>query len=263
MRIARVAHGDRVFLAEVAEDAVYALNGDIFSNPTRSGEPLPLKDVAFRAPVVCSRLLAILGGFVSPEKPRGPEDVPRLAPKIVTEVTGDGDAVVYPDSADILLGEPEMVVVVGRRVHRASVDAASDAILGFACMNEVTAPEFAKTPSGTEWYLAKSGDTFAPMGPWIETSLTQDKLAAGLEISIRVNGTVRQTGNTKYFKFSPAEIVSYLSQFIPLNPGDAITLGTPPPAPQVKPGDVMEVVIDGIGTLTNHVVAESQLSTGS
>jgi 2-keto-4-pentenoate hydratase/2-oxohepta-3-ene-1,7-dioic acid hydratase in catechol pathway len=95
------------------------------------------------------------------------------------------------------------------------------------------------------------------MGPWIETSLTHDDIAAGLEISARINGTICQTGNTKYYKFSPAEVLSYLSGFMTLNPGDTISLGTPSRPPTVKPGDVVEAVVEGLGTLTNRVVAES------
>jgi 2-keto-4-pentenoate hydratase/2-oxohepta-3-ene-1,7-dioic acid hydratase in catechol pathway len=252
MKLARVSHQGRDLLAEIDGDFAYPLSGDFYSNPSRVGDSFPLSEVICHSPTSGSRLFAQLGGFVGPGKPRLPDDIPRLCPKFAAAFIGDGDKVIWPAFVDTLQIEPEMAVVVGQLLHGASPEEAEQSILGYTCVNDVTAPQFGKP----DWFLAKSLDTFSSIGPWIETSLTHHDVADGLEISVRINGTVAQSGNTKNYKFSPAEVLSYLSRFMTLNPGDVISMGTPPPPPEAKVGDVVEVIVERVGTLTNHIVAD-------
>ncbi len=127
---------------------------------------------------------------------------------------------------------------------------AAEAIWGYTCYNDVTAPQLLP-----DFPQAKGIDTFASMGPWVVTDLTPDRIRAGLAIEARVNGATVQSGTTASYRFAPWEVLSHLSTSLTLRPGDVVTLGTPPPPAAVRPGDVVEVAVEGIGVLVNHLVA--------
>jgi 2-keto-4-pentenoate hydratase/2-oxohepta-3-ene-1,7-dioic acid hydratase in catechol pathway len=238
---------------EVAGDIFRVIGEDPHAGRSPSGEERDLATVALEAPSDPHRAFAVLGGFwPMGEDPPDPRPDPMLIPKIVPTVSGEGGTVLYPPFVKSISIEAELAVVVGRSVHRADPDEAEEAIWGYTCFNDVTAMEYAP-----QFYLAKCFDTFASMGPWITTDLSTDDIRSGLAIEARVNGAKVQSGNTRYFKHLPREIVSYISRFMTLSPGDVITLGTPPPAADVSPGDVAEIEVEGVGVLTNHIVAES------
>jgi 2-keto-4-pentenoate hydratase/2-oxohepta-3-ene-1,7-dioic acid hydratase in catechol pathway len=148
--------------------------------------------------------------------------------------------------------EGELALVIGREVYAATRAEAAAAILGYTCFNDVTAME--QLAQG-EWSMSKSWDTFASMGPRVTTALGEDRIKAGLAIITRVNGAEVQRGDTRYYKFLPADIVQYLSTYVTLLPGDIISLGTPPPAAPVQPGDAVEIEVEQVGVLRNVVVA--------
>ncbi len=202
--------------------------------------------------MAAGRVWVVLGGFLDgPDAVLPPGTVPRLVPKAVAEVSGDGGEIRRPPgiTGDIAV-EGELAVVIGAELSGAGPSEADEAILGYACFNDVTAVELL---ARAEWSLAKSFDTFASLGPWIETGLTEDRVMQGLRITTRVNGEERQRGSTGLFKFRPSEVVSYLSRHTTLHPGDVVSLGTPPPAPPVHPGDEVEIEVEGVGVLHNRV----------
>jgi len=206
------------------------------------------------ADVAPRSIWVVLGGFVLPDDPVVPAGtLPRLVPKAVRAVSGDGGEIACPAApAGVVCVEGELALVIGREVHAASRAEAAAAILGYTCFNDVTAME--QLARG-EWSMAKSWDTFASMGPQVTTVLGEDQIKAGLAITTRVNGAEVQRGDTRYFKFLPADIVHYLSTYVTLFPGDVISLGTPPPAAPVQPGDAVEIEVEQVGVLHNVVVA--------
>jgi 2-keto-4-pentenoate hydratase/2-oxohepta-3-ene-1,7-dioic acid hydratase in catechol pathway len=251
VRIARASVGGDPVLGEVDDDVFHVLAGAAFGSAVRTGEQHPLDHVSLQSPVVPGRTFAVLGGFVEPGTPRDHRrGEPLLSPKMVPTTSGHGAEIVYPPFASSVLVEAEMALIVGRPVRSASPAEAADAVWGYTCCNDVTAPEYFP-----QFYLAKSIETFASMGPWARTDLSAGDIRRGLGIVARVNGATVQTGTTAHYKFDPCEVVSYLSGFFTLLPGDVITLGTPPTPAEVRPGDVVEIEVEGIGVLTNHVVA--------
>jgi 2-keto-4-pentenoate hydratase/2-oxohepta-3-ene-1,7-dioic acid hydratase in catechol pathway len=199
------------------------------------------------------RIWVVLGGFLPAEGAElPPGTVPRLIPKMVSDVSTDGGCVVArSDLAGGVAVEGELALVIGADVHRPSAAEAAGAVLGYTCFNDVSALGLL---SEGEWALAKSIDTFASIGASLRTDLDDDAVMAGLAITTRVNGEERQRGDTRLYKFPPSEVVRYLATHVTLRRGDVISLGTPPPPPLVVPGDRVEIEVEGVGVLHNTIV---------
>ncbi len=179
-------------------------------------------------------------GMEVPEKPV-------MTMKAPTAVIGHLDTVVIPRDVGRVDHELELAVVIGERCRRVSPKEARDVVLGFTIINDVTARDVEREEG--QWVRAKSYDTFAPMGPWIETELEPE----GLDMRLEVNGEVRQRANTDDMVMDPYELVAYTSQVMTLEPGDVIATGTPPGVGPMEPEDKVELTIEGIGTLTHYV----------
>jgi 5-oxopent-3-ene-1,2,5-tricarboxylate decarboxylase/2-hydroxyhepta-2,4-diene-1,7-dioate isomerase len=182
------------------------------------------------------------------EKPRDPV----LFFKPVTSLIGHLAPIVYPAGAEYLHYEAELGVVMGAHAHRVKAARALDLIRGYTIGNDVTVRDFV-----TNLYRppvkAKGFDTFGPIGPWIVTGEIDNP--AGLAVRTRVNGELRQNGNTKDLLFTIPEIIEFVSFFMTLEPGDVLLTGTPRGISHVYPGDRIEIEIEGIGTLENPVVS--------
>ena len=185
---------------------------------------------------------------------------PVLFSKAVTALCGPNDDVEKPRGSTMLDWEIELAIVIGKRCKYVSEEDAMDYVAGFACFNDVSEREFQTKRPGGQWLKGKSHETFGPLGPWM---VTKDEVAdpSNLDVELKVNGKTMQKGNTKTFIFHPATVVSHISQFITLEPGDVIPTGTPPGVgagmtPQVflNPGDVMELEIQGLGNQRQTVV---------
>jgi 2-keto-4-pentenoate hydratase/2-oxohepta-3-ene-1,7-dioic acid hydratase in catechol pathway len=140
-------------------------------------------------------------------------------------------------------------VVIGKRAHRVSKERALDFVLGYTCVNDVSVRELQKKDG--QWARAKGFDTFCPIGPRIVPGLDPTKL----RIMARVNGKVRQDSSTSDMIFDVATLISFCSQYMTLDAGDVISTGTPAGVGNLVPGDVCEIEIEGIGVLTNPVIA--------
>lgn len=184
---------------------------------------------------------------------------PVLFGKAVTAINGPYDDIEMPRGSTMLDWEIELAIVIGTRAKNVPEDQAMDHVAGFAIFNDVSERDF-QINKGGQWMKGKSHDTFGPLGPWM---VTKDEIAdvGNLDMTLDVSGTRRQTGNTKTFIFSPAHVVSYISRFMTLMPGDVIPTGTPPGVglgmkPQVflKDGDVVELSITGLGQQRSRVV---------
>ncbi len=180
-------------------------------------------------------------------------ETPMLFMKPSTAVIGHGDAIVYPSHMSHRVDyEGELAVVVGRKAKDVPVDKAQDYILGYTCINDVTARDL--QGKDVQFTRAKGFDTFAPIGPWVETDL--DPLNAKIETWL--NGEKKQDTSTKDMIFNVYEVFSFVSSVMTLLAGDVIATGTPSGVGKMSPGDTVEVVIEGIGTLKNTVVARQQ-----
>ena len=171
-----------------------------------------------------------MGGFNPPGEQRPVDAEPRWLPKAPNDPTGPGGPIPFPEvvKSETLQAEAELAVVVGATLSRASVGEAAAGIFGWTAFNDVTAFEMA-WDSMMYFSVAKSLDGFAAFGPWVRTDLTEARVMEGLAIIRKVNDTNSQSGNTKYYKFTPSEMLSHISQHVTLHPADIVTLGTPYP----------------------------------
>ncbi|QJU52569.1 fumarylacetoacetate hydrolase family protein [Herbiconiux sp. KACC 21604] len=184
-----------------------------------------------------------------------------------SSVVAGGTAITLPESSDEVDYEAELAVVIGRRVFDVTPQEALRAVAGYTVMNDVSARDWQARTS--QWMTAKSFPTFGPMGPAL---VTADELgdARGLRIGLRVNGETLQNSSTDEMIFGVAELISHLSQFWPIEPGDVIATGTPAgvgftrtPPVFLRDGDVVEAYIEGIGVLRNAVVRDAEVPTGA
>jgi 2-keto-4-pentenoate hydratase/2-oxohepta-3-ene-1,7-dioic acid hydratase in catechol pathway len=255
--IARAAREGIVSCGEVNGDWFRPIAGDVFSDWRHDGDAVPLAQVALLAPTVPTTTLVVLSGFMPPDgSPLPVGTVPRSIAKLTNGISGDGGRIVRPAfiGGDLWM-EAELAVVIGREIHRASLDEAAAAVFGYTCFNDVCAAEFIG-PDDRDYFRGKSIETFASMGPWIRTDLSEDDLTRGVRILGRINGNLLQEGTTAKYRFPVAEVVRYFSNFVRLRPGDVISLGTPPQPMSAVPGDEVELEVEGIGVLHNRVVAE-------
>lgn len=190
-------------------------------------------------------------------------DEPILFQKAITAITGPDDNVMLPRGSVKGDWEVELGIVIGTRARYVEADRAMEHVAGFCVVNDVSERAF-QTERGGQWTKGKSSDTFGPIGPWM---VTRDEIATpgALDMYLDVNGQRRQTGNTRTMIFDVAFLVSYISEFMTLTPGDIIATGTPPgvglgmkPPQFLRAGDVMELGIAGLGTQRQQVVAFSR-----
>lgn len=186
-------------------------------------------------------------------------DRPLLFGKAPTAVTNPGSPIIHPNGIEQVDYEVELGVVIGRTASGISEENARDYVAGYTAINDVSARD--AQFEDEQFLRGKSYDTFAPMGP---TLVPEDNLNPNaLDVACRVNGEIKQESNTEQFIFNVDELVSYISDAMTLRPGDVISTGTPggvgifrDPPELLEPGDRVDIEIEGIGTLTNPVVAQ-------
>jgi 2-keto-4-pentenoate hydratase/2-oxohepta-3-ene-1,7-dioic acid hydratase in catechol pathway len=168
-------------------------------------------------------------------------------------LVGHGEPIVYPRDSSVVHYEAELTVVIGRRGRYIAESEALQYVLGYTCGNDVSARDWQRKEMAEGFLMHGKGfDTFAPIGPLVDTDVDGSDLA----IQLRVNGQVKQRSRTSQLIFNVPRLISDLSQFMTLEPGDVILTGTTSGVGPIKPGDQVEVEIEGVGTLSNPVVAE-------
>ncbi len=203
------------------------------------------------SPVRPTKVIAIARNYAEHAKELG-HDIPKeplFFLKPVSAVIGPGDAIRLPPQSQEVHHEAELGLVIGTRATRISESAARAHIFGVTCVNDVTARDLQRLDK--HFTRAKGFDTFCPIGPWIETELPTGPRA----ILCRVDGEVRQRGSTGDLIFGFEQLVSYVSHVMTLEPGDVIATGTPAGVGPLLAGQQVEIEIEGIGTLSNPVVA--------
>lgn len=229
---------------------IHELQGALFDEPKRSGKTFKLQDVKVLTPVKPSKVIAVGLNYKSHIGESSPAEYPGLFTKFPSSLIADGENIVVPDDSTNLHYEGEMVVVIGKTAKNVDRDSAKDYVFGITIGNDVS--ERAWQRSDLQWFRAKASDTFGPLGPYIVTGLDYDDIL----LETKMNGEVRQSSSTKLLIFDVPTIVSYVSQYVTLLPGDVIYTGTPGITRAFKPGDLIEISLEGVGVLRNRAVAE-------
>ncbi len=223
--------------------------GDVHLNP-------PLKNI--------NKVICIGKNYADHAREMGgePPEIPVVFSMFPSAIIGPGDNVVLPRISSQVDYEAELVVVIGKPGRHIARERAMDHVFGYCCGNDISARDWQKGKPGGQWLLGKTFDTFAPLGPFLVTK-DEVKDPHQLDVCCRLNGEVMQTSNTSKLIFQIDFLISHLSQFITLAPGDLIFTGTPPgvgagrkPPLFLKPGDTVEVEIESVGVLANPIVAE-------
>ncbi len=250
MKFAQFEYENEIYYGIVnGDDTLTFLEGDIFDYFSQTDKKVDLKDVRLLPPCNPTKIAAVGLNYADHAKELNLKipSFPALFLKPCTTVIGCGDDIIYPKMSKQVDYEAELAIVIGREAHNVSEEDAQDYIFGYTCLNDVTARDLQRVDS--QWTRAKGFDTFAPIGPFIETEVDPENL----EITLRLNGEVKQRSNTSNFIFKIPYLVSAISQIMTLYPGDVITTGTPSGIGPMEPGDVVEVTVEGIGTLKNTV----------
>jgi len=253
VRIARFSAGEEVSFGVVEGEEIAAVAGHPFLGEVRfTGERHLLVDVRILAPILPSKVIAIGKNYLDHALEMGgePPAEPLIFSKPSTAIIGPGEAINYPEKLTQHVDfEGELAIVIGRLCREVPVSRAKEVIFGYTCANDVTARDLQRRDG--QWTRAKGFDTFCPLGPWINTDLD----ASDLEITTTVNGEVKQNSRTSKLIHRIPELIAYVTQVMTLLPGDVILTGTPEGVGPLTIGDSVTVSIEGIGDLTNRVIA--------
>jgi 2-keto-4-pentenoate hydratase/2-oxohepta-3-ene-1,7-dioic acid hydratase in catechol pathway len=251
MRLVRFRFGDRIATgaSDFGSDTIRVLKGTFFEDPLPTGEEVPLDDVRLLAPVLPSKLVCVGKNYAAHAAEFGMEvpEEPLLFLKPSTAVIGPHDPIRLLPISRRVDYEGELAVVIGRIARGVKTEDAGKFILGYTCANDVTLRDLQKTDD--QWARAKGFDGSCPLGPWIETDLDP----TDVRVETRLNGDIRQAGQTSDMVFGVATLVEFITSFMTLLPGDVILTGTPEGVGKLAQGDVVEVEVDGVGTLSNPV----------
>jgi len=252
----RYSHEGNTSYGVLEDTTVYELDGDIFASPARSGRSMPLADLTLLAPVEPSKVIAVGLNYRSHiEEGRSHigdspvAEYPGLFAKFPTSIIGPDAEIIIPSDAGNVHYEGELVVVIGSTTKNVSIEDAANHIFGVTAGNDVS--ERAWQGADLQWLRAKGSDTFGPIGPAIVTGLDYNDLL----VETRLNGEARQSASSEDLLFGVDYIVSYISRYVTLYPGDVIFTGTPGSTRAMKPGDVVEIEVQGVGVLRNTVAA--------
>ena len=255
MRIGRFRYKNQILYGIVEDNRVLPVMDPFESLEPVHGQSLNLEELELLAPCQPSKAVCLgLNYRDHAEEFKLPlPDEPLIFLKPSTSVIGPFVPIIYPPWSHRVDYEAELAVVIKKKAHNVQEKEANDYILGYTCANDVTARDL--QGKDKQWTRAKSFDTFCPLGPYIETDLNPDDQ----EISLYLNGELKQHSFTSQLIFPVSRLVAFISKVMTLLPGDVILTGTPSGVGRMKPGDVVEVVISGIGCLTNRMAAEGGL----
>ncbi len=254
MHLVRYQHGHTISHGYLDGDSIGAITGDLFGAHTRGPREVKRAEVKLLAPVQPGKIVAVGSNFADRAREAGlpAPAFPLIVLKPPSAVIGPDEAIELPPQSRQVEHSAELAIVIGRRGRWITPDAAPHHILGYTCANDVTARDIIALEG--LWTRGKSFDTFCPLGPLISTTLNPNDAL----ITCRVNGQTRQMTSTHDMLFSAQQIVAFVSSVMTLLPGDVILTGTPAGAGPLAAGDLVEIEIEGIGILRNHVRASEQ-----
>jgi len=253
MKIVRYISNGKVSFGALDGPSIAPLAGPLDAlKPVAGAQPLAAAAVAMLAPIAPGKIVAVGVNYRDHAQEMGrqlPEE-PLLFIKPSTCVIGPGDEIIYPPQSKLMHYEGELAIVISRTATKIAAANARAYVLGYTCMNDVTARDLQR--KDVQFTRGKGFDTFAPLGPIIETGIANpDDLA----LTTRLGGEVRQHSRTSNLIFKCDFLVSYISHIMTLLPGDVISTGTPSGVGEMKPGDTVEVEIEKIGCLRSIVAA--------
>ena len=250
MRIVRFKTGGKVRFGVVEGTHVVEYAGTPFGPFRRGRKKYPLRQTVLLVPVVPSKIVAVGLNYRdhAEEMRLAIPAEPRIFFKPPSALCGPDDPIVYPACSGRVDFEAELAVVIKKRCRNVPVARVRDYVLGYTCLNDVTARDIQARDRGPT--RAKAFDTFCPLGPCIATDIEPNAVT----VEALVNGVVRQSGSTKEFVFPVEDVVAHISEIMTLLPGDVIATGTPAGVGPLHAGDRVEIRIDGIGALKNPVV---------
>jgi 2-keto-4-pentenoate hydratase/2-oxohepta-3-ene-1,7-dioic acid hydratase in catechol pathway len=260
-RYVRFAIADRTAYGLWNDGAIEELKGSIYERPTPTGAAFRAEQVRLLVPCEPSKVIAVglnyrshqvfvtsaEGGFTTPGGKPLDMSKPVIFAKFPTSLIPDGANIVFPPGATNVHFEGELALVVGKKAARVSEGDAGSYVFGVSICNDLVDREWLL--SDLQWFRAKGSDTFGPMGPAIVTGLDY----SNLRLRTWVDGDLRQDSSTSELVYSPDKLLSYVSQFVTLMPGDVIFTGTPGKTQAVTHGDSIEIEIEGVGRLRNSV----------
>jgi len=234
----------------VTDGSVEELTGGLFDSRQPSGRRFERDEVKLLAPCEPPKILAVGQNYASHLGERRMPKNPEMFYKPITSLQDPGGPIVLPEDAEDVHFEGELVVVIGKSVRNASRAEAEGAVFGVTCGNDVSDRNWQRGPGkDVQYWRAKGCDTFAPLGPVIVTGLNYSDLL----LRTFLNGKVVQQQRTSDLIFDVPTVISFISRYVTLTPGDVVYTGTPGNTGRMQPGDVVEVEIEGIGRLSNPV----------
>jgi 2-keto-4-pentenoate hydratase/2-oxohepta-3-ene-1,7-dioic acid hydratase in catechol pathway len=256
-KYARFQAGDTVAYGIVEGDKIRQLSGNLFGKWEKTDMTYNLKDVKLLVPSRPTQVLAMAGNYKSHLK----DDVippkfkiPQPFYKSPSCLVPHGANIVLPKDSGPVHYEAELVIVIGKKASKVSKERALDYVFGVTCGNDVSERYWQNDEQNkdVQWWRAKGADTFGPVGPYIVSGINYGDLM----LTLRLNGEVKQQEKTSLFIHDIPTMVSFVSQYVTLHPGDMIFTGTPGKTSDIKAGDVVEVELEGVGVLRNPVVKE-------
>ena len=254
MKLVRFSYQESAAAAGIVQDGVvFTVAGDLYRKAIPSRRVAPLSEVRLLSPCRPGKIIAIGRNYAAHAAEHAAEvpAEPLMFLKPPSAVIGPGETIILPPQSKQVEHEAELVVVIGRQGRNIPAETALEWVFGYTCGNDVTARDLQR--SDGQWTRAKGFDTFCVLGPWIETDLRPEHL----DVSCRVNGELRQAGNTADLAFDIPTLVAYASSVMTLEPGDVIMTGTPAGVGPLLPGDRVAVEVSGIGVLENPVAAQN------
>lgn len=253
MKFIRCKYNGKASYAVLENGLVKLLAHEPYDCIEFTGEIVPLTAVRLLPPAEPSKIVCIGKNYKAHADEMGegqpPEPVLFLKPN--TCIVGNEDNVVYPEISHRLDYEGELGVIIGKRATKVEEGHSDEFIFGYTCLNDVTARDIQKSPTqGTQWTRGKGFDTFCPIGPVIATDLDN----RNLDICTRVNGETKQSSNTGLMSHDVDSLICFITEGMTLLPGDIVATGTPEGIGSMKRGDTVEVEIEGIGVLRNHII---------
>jgi 2-keto-4-pentenoate hydratase/2-oxohepta-3-ene-1,7-dioic acid hydratase in catechol pathway len=255
-KLIRYRVGDHIAYGILEDGSIAELEGTLFAHKV-TGVRRKLSEVTLLHPGTPGKVLAVGRNYKSHLDTRPQPTKPEIFYKPISCLQDPEAPIVIPRDSTDLHYEAELVLVIGQRVRHASKQEAEAAIFGVTCGNDVSERAWQGWHAGPEkdlqWWRAKGSDTFGPFGPAVVTGADY----GNLRLQSRLNGAVVQNQSTADLIFDCATVVSFISRYLTLEQGDIIFTGTPGETRPMKPGDVVEVEIEGLGVLRNPVAAEA------
>jgi 2-keto-4-pentenoate hydratase/2-oxohepta-3-ene-1,7-dioic acid hydratase in catechol pathway len=250
VKIVRFSHGGKAEYGVHDGDMIRSIVDGPFEEINFTQNYFRPTDMRLLPPCLPSKIIALGVNYRShgEEMKSSIPAEPLIFIKPSTSVIGTEDKIIYPESSERVDYEGELGVVIKKVARDIPKEQAADYILGYTCVNDVTARDL--QAKDKQWARAKGFDTFCPIGPCIETELDPSDLA----LETVLNGEIKQQTRTSQLIFDVATLVSFISHVMTLLPGDVIATGTPSGIGPMQPGDIVEIKIEGIGTLRNYVV---------